>query len=63
MLIVEEVDWRANIATVVSGVITLIIAQSSSRGSVAYHLNRYKFRQKSKAVEEFLRCRHHDLDC
>ena len=53
MLIVKEVDWRANVATVVSAVITLIIAQIDSRGSV----------KKSKAVEEYLRCHHHDLDC
>src|SRR5687767_1779057 len=54
-LYVTELDWWADVATVASGVITLLIALIGSGGGVAYLVNRYKFRQKSKPVEEYLR--------
>lgn len=51
----RDLDWWADVATVVSGVITLLIAVIGSGGGVTYLVNRRRFRRKSKAVEEYLR--------
>ncbi len=51
----SRLDWWADVATVVSGAVTLLIALVGSTGVVAYLVNRYRFQQKNEAVEEYLR--------
>jgi hypothetical protein len=48
---VMELDWLADVVTIVSGVIILL----GGGGGVAYLVNKYRFRRKSKAVEEYLK--------
>jgi hypothetical protein len=50
-----RLDWWADVATIGSGVIALLFALIGSGGAVAYLVNRYTFRRKSKAVEEYLK--------
>ncbi len=50
-LYMTGLDWWADVATIVA----LLLVVSGSGGAVAWLVNRYRFRQKSKAVEEYLR--------
>jgi hypothetical protein len=50
-----DLDWWADVATVVSSAATILIALIGGGGAVAYVLGRRRLRRMSKAVEDYLR--------